>query len=109
MIKFRKSNCRGFWGQYPTGWFQECGKCKSKVSEKHLLFDAEADDNDVDTDAAVFSVGGGMKYFMSNDVALTVDGSYQSATDDIFVDSEDGDRNKHKWIVVFTLPFAQTT
>jgi hypothetical protein len=45
MIKFRKSNCRGFWGAYPTGWFQECGKCKSKVSEKHLLFDAEADDN----------------------------------------------------------------
>jgi hypothetical protein len=46
MIKFRKSNCRGFWGQWPNNeWFQECGKCKNKVSEKHLLFDAEADDN----------------------------------------------------------------
>ncbi|MEW6080008.1 MAG: outer membrane beta-barrel protein [Thermodesulfobacteriota bacterium] len=53
--------------------------------------DAEADDSDIDTDAAVFSVGGGAKYFIRDDVALAVDGSYLIATDDIFVDSEDGE------------------
>ncbi len=53
--------------------------------------DVEADDSGIDTDAAVFSVGGGVKYFIRDDVALAVDGSYLVATDDIFVDSEDGD------------------
>ena len=53
--------------------------------------DAEADDYDIDTDAAVFSVGGGVKYFMRDDVALAVNGSYLVATDDLFVDAEDGE------------------
>ena len=53
--------------------------------------DAEADDYDIDTDAAVFSVGGGVKYFMRDDVALAVNGSYLLATDDLFVDAEDGE------------------
>lgn len=53
--------------------------------------DAEADDSDIDTDAAVFSVGGGVKYFMRDDVALAVNGSYLVATDDLFVDAEDGE------------------
>ena len=46
---------------------------------------------DIDADAAVFSVGGGVKYFIRDDVALAVDGSYLIATDDIYVDSEDGE------------------
>ena len=50
---------------------------------------AEADDSDIDTDAAVFSVGGGVKYFIRDDVALAVNGSYLVATDDLFVDAED--------------------
>lgn len=53
--------------------------------------DAEADDSGIDTDAAVFSAGGGVKYFIRNDVALAFDGNYLIATDDIFVDSEDGE------------------
>lgn len=50
---------------------------------------AENDDTDVDTDAAVFSVGGGVKYFIRDDVALAVNGSYVVATDDIFVDNDE--------------------
>ena len=53
--------------------------------------DAEADDSGIDTDAAVFSAGGGVKYFIRNDVALAFGGNYLIATDDIFVDSEDGE------------------
>ena len=51
--------------------------------------DTEADDSDIDTDAAVFSVGGGVKYFIRDDVALAANGSYLLATDDLFVDAED--------------------
>ncbi|PLX86829.1 MAG: hypothetical protein C0614_03500 [Desulfuromonas sp.] len=53
--------------------------------------DVEADDSDIDTDAAVFAVGGGVKYFIRDDVALAVNGSYLFATDDIFVDYEDSE------------------
>jgi hypothetical protein len=53
--------------------------------------DVEADDSNIDASAAVFSVGGGLKYFIRDNVALAVDGSYLIATDDIFVDSEDGE------------------
>jgi len=53
--------------------------------------DAEADDSGLDTDAAVFSVGGGVKFFLRDDVALALDGSYLIATDDVFVDSEDNE------------------
>lgn len=52
--------------------------------------DVEADESDIDTDAAVFSVGGGVKYFIRDNVALALSGSYLWATDDIFIDNEDG-------------------
>ena len=67
--------------------------------------DAEADDSDVDTDAAVFSVGGGMKYFMRDDVALAVNGSYLVATDDLFVDSEDGEAQDDEFRVLLSVRF----
>jgi hypothetical protein len=53
--------------------------------------DVEVDDSDLDTDAAVFSLGGGVKYFIRDDVALALNGSYLIATDDIFVDSDDNE------------------
>ena len=53
--------------------------------------DAEADDSDLDTSAAVFSAGAGMKYFLRDDVALALSASYLLASDDLFVDSEDGE------------------
>jgi hypothetical protein len=65
--------------------------------------DAEADDSDIDTDAAVFSVGGGVKYFIRDDVALAVNGSYLVATDDIFVDSEDGEVQDDEFRILFSV------
>ncbi len=67
--------------------------------------DAEADESDIDTDAAVFSVGGGAKYFIRDDVALAVNGSYLVATDDIFVDSEDADVAEDEFRVLFSVRF----
>jgi hypothetical protein len=67
--------------------------------------DAEADDSNVDTDAAVFSVGGGMKYFIRDDVALAVNGSYLVATDDIFVDNEDGEVEDDEVRILFSVRF----
>lgn len=67
--------------------------------------DAEADDSDLDTDAAVFSVGGGVKYFIRDDVALAVNGSYLVATDDIFVDSEDGEMEDDEFRLLFSVRF----
>lgn len=67
--------------------------------------DAEADENNVDTDAALFSVGGGVKYFMSDDVAFAVDGSYLTATDDIFVDSDEGEVEGEELRFLFSLRF----
>ena len=67
--------------------------------------DVEADDSNIDTDAAVFSVGGGVKYFIRDDVALAVDGSLLSATDDIFVDSEDGEVQDDEARVLFGVRF----
>lgn len=67
--------------------------------------DAEADDSDLDTDAAVFSVGGGAKYFIRDDVALAVNGSYLIATDDIFVDSEDGELQNDEFRILFSVRF----
>jgi len=52
--------------------------------------DAEADESELEADAAVFSLGGGLKYFIRDSVALAVNGNYLLASDDIFVDSEDG-------------------
>jgi len=65
--------------------------------------DAEADDRDLDTDAAVFSIGGGVKYFIRDDVALAVNGSYLVATDDIFVDSEDGVLEGDEFRILFSV------
>lgn len=65
--------------------------------------DAEADDSDIDTDAAVFSVGGGVKYFIRDDVALGLNGSYLVATDDIFVDSEDGEVQDDEFRILFSI------
>jgi len=65
----------------------------------------EADDSDLDTDAAIFSVGGGVKYFIRDDVALAVNGSYLMATDDIFIDSDDGKVNDDEFRILFSVRF----
>jgi opacity protein-like surface antigen len=67
--------------------------------------DVEADDSDLDTDAAVFSVGGGVKYFIRDGVALAVNGSYLVATDDIFVDSDDGELQDDEFRILFSVRF----
>lgn len=67
--------------------------------------DAEADESDLDADAAVLAVGGGVKYFLRDDVALAVDGSYLAATDDIFVDSEDGELNDDEVRFLFSVRY----
>ena len=65
--------------------------------------DVESDANDIDTDAAVFSVGGGVKYFIRDNVALAVNGSYLVATDDIFVDNEDGKVQDDEFRIFFSV------
>lgn len=65
--------------------------------------DVESDANDIDTDAAVFSVGGGVKYFIRDNVALAVNGSYLLATDDIFVDNEDGKVQDDEFRILFSV------
>jgi opacity protein-like surface antigen len=67
--------------------------------------DAEADDSDIDVDAAVFSVGGGVKYFIRDDVALAMNGSYLVASDDIFIDSEDGEVQDDEVRILFSVRF----
>lgn len=67
--------------------------------------DAEADDSDLDADAAVFSAGGGVKYFIRDDIALAVNGSYLVATDDIFVDSDDGEVQGDEFRILFSVGF----
>ncbi|MFO8024408.1 hypothetical protein [Thiohalophilus sp.] len=65
--------------------------------------DVEADDSGLDNDAAVFSVGGGMKYFIRDDVALAVDGSYLFASNDIYVDSDDGELQDDEFRILFSV------
>ncbi len=65
----------------------------------------EADDFDIDTNAAVFSVGGGVKYFIRDDVALAVNASYLFATDDIFVDYEDREAENEDIRFLFSVRF----
>jgi hypothetical protein len=65
--------------------------------------DVEADDKNLDTDAAVFSVGGGLKYFIRDNIALAVNGSYLVATDDIFVDSDDGELSDDEFRILFSV------
>ncbi len=67
--------------------------------------DVEADGSDLDTDAAVFSVGGGVKYFIRDNVALALNGSYLVATDDIFVDSEDDELSDDEFRILFSVRF----
>ena len=67
--------------------------------------DAEADDSDLDADAAVFSAGGGAKYFIRDDVALAANGSYLVSTDEIFVDSEDGELQDDEFRILFSVRF----
>lgn len=67
--------------------------------------DVESDANNIDTDAAVFSVGAGVKYFIRDNVALAVNGSYLWATDDIFVDNEDGEVNDDEFRILFSVRF----
>ena len=65
----------------------------------------EADESNLDTDAAVASVGAGVKYFIRDDVALALNGSYLLATDDIFVDSDDGELNDDEFRILFSVRF----
>ncbi|MCB1102065.1 MAG: outer membrane beta-barrel protein [Kiritimatiellae bacterium] len=67
--------------------------------------DAEADDSNLDTDAAVFSVGGGAKYFIRDDLALALDGNYLVATDDLFVDREEGEVQTDEFRILFSVRF----
>ena len=67
--------------------------------------DAEADESNLDSDAAVFSVGGGAKYFIRDDVALALNASYLIATDDIFVDSEDNELNDDELRFLFSIRY----
>lgn len=65
---------------------------------------AEVDAIGLDTDAAVFSVGGGVKYFIRDDIALAVDGSYRVATDDIYIDNdEDGEVQDDEFRVLLSV------
>jgi hypothetical protein len=67
--------------------------------------DVEADEWGLDTDAAVFSVGGGMKYFLRNDAALALSASYLWATDEIVVDYEDSELEDDDIRVLFSIRF----
>jgi hypothetical protein len=46
-----------------------------------------------------------VKYFIRDDVALAVNGSYLVATDDIFVDSEDGEVQDDEFRILFSVRF----
>jgi len=75
------------------------------LSTSIVWADVEADDSNIETDAAVFSAGGGAKYFIRDDVALAADASYLVATDDIFVDSEDGDVSDDEARILFSVRY----
>jgi len=67
--------------------------------------DVEADDRGLDTDAAVFSVGGGAKYFIRDNVALALNASYLVATDDIVVDHEEEELEDDDVRLLFSVRF----
>lgn len=67
--------------------------------------DVEADDSGLNTDAATFSVGGGLKHFIRDDVALAINGNYLLASDDIFVDSEDDEVQGDEIRLLFSVRF----
>lgn len=75
------------------------------LSTSALWADVEVDDRNLDASAAVFSLGGGVKYFIRDDVALAVDGSYLIATDDIYVDSEDGELQDDEVRILLSVRF----
>jgi hypothetical protein len=65
----------------------------------------EVDRRNLDTDAAVFSVGGGVKYFVRDNVALALGGSYLAATSDVFVDSDDLELQADEFRILFSVRF----
>jgi len=65
----------------------------------------EVDDSNIDADAAVFSLGAGLKYFLRDGVALTASGNYLFATDDIFVDNDDGKAQDDEFRILFGIRF----
>lgn len=67
--------------------------------------DVEADASGIETDAAVFSLGGGAKCFIRNDVALATSVNYLAASDDIFVDSEDNEVEADELRFLFSVRF----
>lgn len=67
--------------------------------------DVEIDANNVNTDAALFSVGAGLKYFLRDNLALAVSGSYVFASDDVLYDSEDGTVQADDFRISFSLRY----
>ncbi len=67
--------------------------------------DVEVDSSNLNTDSAVFSVGGGVKYFIRDNVALGLSGSYLTALDDIFVDSEDDELKADEFRILFSVSY----
>lgn len=67
--------------------------------------DVEIDANNVNTDAVLFSAGAGLKYFVRDNFAVAVSGSYVFATDDVLYDSEDGSVQADDFRISFSLRF----
>jgi hypothetical protein len=65
----------------------------------------EVDANNIDTDAGIFAAGAGIKYFISDNFALTLSGTYLLASDDIFVDSEDFEMQGDEFRITFGVRF----
>jgi opacity protein-like surface antigen len=75
------------------------------LSSSAVWASVESDASNIDTDAAVFSVGAGAKYFLQNNVALALSGNYLMATDDIFVDNDDGKAQDDEFRILFSIRF----
>lgn len=67
--------------------------------------DVEIDASNVNTDAALFSVGAGLKYFLHDNLALAVSGNYVFASDDVLYDSEDGTVQADDFRISFSLRY----
>lgn len=67
--------------------------------------DVEIDANNVNTDAALLSVGAGLKYFLRENVALAVSGRYVFASDDVLYDGEDGTVQADDFRISFSLRY----
>jgi opacity protein-like surface antigen len=75
------------------------------LSASAVWASVESDASNIDADAAVFSVGAGAKYFLQNNVALALSGNYLMATDDIFVDNDDGKAQDDEFRILFSIRF----